>query len=142
MYIMHERKVCFVAMLLIKGLCYLSTGSSSLPNSTRGSPTTNQLYSISFRILIVRASWHVNNLMLSSSTAGGWAHGYASNSKFYWEDDIYSMVKEFGKYQKDVELRKRGAKQALDDFKNSRIKFVAANFAVKGYYYIVSCHAF
>ena len=83
----------------------------------------------------------MNNLILSSSAAGGWAHGYASKSKFYWVDDIYAMVKELGKYQKDVKLRKRGAKQALDDFKKSRIEFVAANFAVNGYY-IIPCHAF
>jgi hypothetical protein len=93
----------------------------------------NQSCWISFCILIVRASFHMNNLMLNSSIAGGWTQGYASNSKFYWVDDIYAMVKELGKYQKDVNLRKRGAKDALDDFKKSRIEFVAANFAVNGY---------
>jgi hypothetical protein len=72
--------------------------------------------------------------VICSSTAGGWAQGYASKSKYYWVDDIYDIVKELGKYQKDVKMRKRGAKQALDDFTEARIEFVAKNAAVSGYY--------
>jgi len=62
--------------------------------------------------------------------AGGWAHGYHSNSKYYWVNDIYDMVKELGNYQKDVSMRKRGAKQALEDFTKARIEFVATNAVV------------
>jgi hypothetical protein len=51
---------------------------------------------------------------------GGWAHGQPSKSKFFWKADIYSMAKKLGEYQKDVQLRKPGAKEALEHFKKAR----------------------
>jgi hypothetical protein len=43
------------------------------------------------------------------------------------------MVKELGQYQKDVKMRKRGAKEALEDFTRIRIQFVATNVVVRVY---------
>jgi len=72
--------------------------------------------------------------LLPYTNTGGWAHGYASTSKYYWLDDIHDMVKELGKYQKDAIMRNRGAKQALDNFTKERIAFVATNAVVSGHY--------
>lgn len=67
------------------------------------------------------------------STVGGWAHGHASNGKFYWKDDIYDMAKELGVYQSNVQLRKPGAKQLLENFKQDRIKIVKSILMVSGF---------
>lgn len=57
-------------------------------------------------------------------TAGGWAHGHASNSKFYYSNDVYEMAEMLEGYQNAVESRKRGAKKALDDFQAARMELV------------------
>jgi hypothetical protein len=56
--------------------------------------------------------------------AGGWAHGRRSSSKFFWESDIYDMSQRVGVLQKDVALRKKGAKKALEQFKINRKIFI------------------
>jgi hypothetical protein len=58
--------------------------------------------------------------VLTFHKVGGWSHGQASNSKFFWKADIYSMARKLGEYQKDVQLRKLGAKEALEHFKKTR----------------------
>ncbi|KAF7984914.1 hypothetical protein HWV62_10935 [Athelia sp. TMB] len=55
---------------------------------------------------------------------GGWSHGHSSNSKFFWNQDVIDMCEQLGSYQKNVSLRKRGAKKALDDFVAARIQLV------------------
>ena len=46
-------------------------------------------------------------------------HGHAFKSgKFYWIGDIYDMAHQLAHYENDVHLRKHGAKEALENFKN------------------------
>lgn len=56
---------------------------------------------------------------------GGWARGHASGGKWYWEDDIFDMVKRWGALQNDVHMRIIGARQSLEQFRRERIKLVA-----------------
>lgn len=55
---------------------------------------------------------------------GGWAHGHASTSKFYWEEDIYDMARRWGAMQNDVHMRIPGAKQKLETFRDDRKNLV------------------
>lgn len=55
---------------------------------------------------------------------GAWSHGYTSSSQFYWKPDIKKMLGTLAKYEADVRSRKKGAKQALEDFKAKRIGIV------------------
>ncbi|KAG2114621.1 uncharacterized protein F5147DRAFT_677454 [Suillus discolor] len=59
---------------------------------------------------------------------GGWAHGHASGSKFFWSDDILKVAAQLGMYQKDVHMFKPGAKKRLEDFKQSRKRYVHSVF--------------
>jgi hypothetical protein len=58
--------------------------------------------------------------MLTMLSVGGWSHGHPSSSKFYWESDIYAMAEILGPYEKNIHMRKPGAKQALETFKAGR----------------------
>jgi hypothetical protein len=51
---------------------------------------------------------------------GGWSHGHSSSSKFYWKSDVYAMAEMLGLYEKNLYMRKPGAKQALENFKVGR----------------------
>jgi hypothetical protein len=51
---------------------------------------------------------------------GGWAHGHASGSKFYWASDVKDMAYKWGQLQKAVHMRVPGAKQKLEDFRSER----------------------
>ncbi|KAG1785897.1 uncharacterized protein HD556DRAFT_84031 [Suillus plorans] len=59
---------------------------------------------------------------------GGWAHGHASGSKFFWSDDVLKVAAQLGIYQKDVHMFKPGAKKRLEDFKQSRKRYVDSVF--------------
>lgn len=67
--------------------------------------------------------------LVTFTNIGGWAHGHASGSKFFWSDDIFNLAARLGAYQKDVHMRKPGAKKRLEDFKSSCKKYV--DFVVK-----------
>ncbi|CAA7263085.1 unnamed protein product [Cyclocybe aegerita] len=55
---------------------------------------------------------------------GGWSHGYARSSRFFWAADIDRMVRKLAEYQHNVHLRRAGAQQALKDFKARRMELV------------------
>jgi hypothetical protein len=56
--------------------------------------------------------------------AGGWNHGHPSKGRFYWEADIFDMAKKLGNYQKDIHMRKTGARTSFDHFQASRKKLI------------------
>ncbi|KDQ49477.1 hypothetical protein JAAARDRAFT_643890 [Jaapia argillacea MUCL 33604] len=58
------------------------------------------------------------------TTNGGWAHGHASSSKFFWEDDVHIACKALATYQKAAHMRTPGAKAALDGWKESKMEEV------------------
>ncbi|KDQ15359.1 hypothetical protein BOTBODRAFT_290130 [Botryobasidium botryosum FD-172 SS1] len=91
------------------------------------------LYSVKFKSRFPDFDPTIMELIPYTNT-GGWAHGHASNSKFFWISDIYEMSQMLGVYQSDVHMRKPGAKKALDDFQASRMEHVAA--------IIISAHRF
>ncbi|KAG1811284.1 uncharacterized protein BJ212DRAFT_565644 [Suillus subaureus] len=62
--------------------------------------------------------------LIPFTNTGGWAHGHASTSKFFWSDDVLKMAAQLGMYQKDVHMFKPGAKKRLEDFKQSRKRYV------------------
>ncbi|KAJ3502257.1 hypothetical protein NLJ89_g8968 [Agrocybe chaxingu] len=55
---------------------------------------------------------------------GGWSHGYARSSRFFWVADIDRMVRKLAEYQHNVHLRRAGAQKALKDFKARRMELV------------------
>ncbi|KAJ6588719.1 hypothetical protein B0H19DRAFT_1100844 [Mycena capillaripes] len=66
---------------------------------------------------------HVLDL-IPYTNIGGFAHGHASRSKFYWRQDIIDMAEKLGLYQRDVHMRAIGACQKLEDFTAQRVAFV------------------
>ncbi|RDB20616.1 hypothetical protein Hypma_012173 [Hypsizygus marmoreus] len=62
--------------------------------------------------------------LIQYTNVGGWGHGIASKSKFYWQSDIDDMVKEWGVFQKSIHMRAPGAKQKLEEFREERIKAI------------------
>ncbi|KAG1888676.1 hypothetical protein F4604DRAFT_2024303 [Suillus subluteus] len=62
--------------------------------------------------------------LIPFTNTGGWAHGHASGSKFFWSDDVLKMAAQLGMCQKDVHMFKPGAKKRLEDFKQSRKRYV------------------
>ncbi|OAX41097.1 hypothetical protein K503DRAFT_864114 [Rhizopogon vinicolor AM-OR11-026] len=64
--------------------------------------------------------------LIPFANIGGWAHGHASGSKFFWSADVFQMAEQFGAYQKDAYMGKRGAKQALEVFMELRRKYVVS----------------
>ncbi|KAG2083948.1 hypothetical protein BD769DRAFT_1397808 [Suillus cothurnatus] len=62
--------------------------------------------------------------LIPFTNIGGWAHGHASGSKFFWSDDVLQMAAQLGMHQKDVHMFKPGAKIRLEDFKQSRKRYV------------------
>ncbi|GBE85174.1 hypothetical protein SCP_0703600 [Sparassis crispa] len=83
----------------------------------------NLVYSVSFPKRFPDFDTAILEL-IPHTNVGGWSHGHASASKFYWEADIYPMAQEFGQYQRNVHIHKPGAKDALKKFRESRMKFV------------------
>ncbi|KAG1731967.1 uncharacterized protein EDB91DRAFT_701462 [Suillus paluster] len=64
--------------------------------------------------------------LIPFTNIGGWAHGHASGSKFFWSADVLKMAQQLGARHKDVHMFKPGAKEALKDFKQSREEYVNA----------------
>ncbi|KAG0698024.1 hypothetical protein DFH29DRAFT_1003243 [Suillus ampliporus] len=62
--------------------------------------------------------------LIPFTNIGGWAHGHASGSKFFWSADVLKTAEQLGMYQKDVHMFKPRAKQVLEDFKQSRKEYV------------------
>ncbi|KAG1740345.1 hypothetical protein EDB19DRAFT_782403 [Suillus lakei] len=62
--------------------------------------------------------------LIPFTNIGGWVHGHASGSKFFWSDDVLKMAEQLGMHQKDVHMFKSGAKKALENFKQLREKYV------------------
>ncbi|KAJ7185456.1 hypothetical protein C8R46DRAFT_982058 [Mycena filopes] len=57
---------------------------------------------------------------------GGSAHGHASRSNFYWNEDIEEMAETVARYDRDIHMRIAGAQKALDDFIAQRVALVKA----------------
>ncbi|KJA20477.1 hypothetical protein HYPSUDRAFT_56071 [Hypholoma sublateritium FD-334 SS-4] len=70
-------------------------------------------------------------LLIPSTNVGGWAHGHASSSQFYWKPDIQAMVRKLAMFDHQKHMRAAGAQANLDEFKQKRYALVAE----------ISCHA-
>jgi hypothetical protein len=55
---------------------------------------------------------------------GGWAHGHASNSRFYWKPDLYEMGERMARLEQDISEGKPGAQERLKSFRAERILMV------------------
>lgn len=55
---------------------------------------------------------------------GGWAHGHASNSRFYWKPDLYLMGKRMAEFEQDISEGKPDAQKRLKAFRAERILMV------------------
>jgi hypothetical protein len=55
---------------------------------------------------------------------GGWAHGHASNSRFYWKPDLYEMGERMAELEQDVSEGKPEAQKRLKSFRAERILLV------------------
>ncbi|KAJ7461802.1 hypothetical protein B0H11DRAFT_2056102 [Mycena galericulata] len=64
--------------------------------------------------------------LIPYTNIGGFAHGHASNSKFYWRADIEEMADLLGAHERDVNMRVIGARKKLEDFTEERITLVEA----------------
>ncbi|KIJ61012.1 hypothetical protein HYDPIDRAFT_31712 [Hydnomerulius pinastri MD-312] len=85
----------------------------------------NLVYSVNFSKIFPDFTPEIMDL-IPFTNVGGWAHGHASHSKFFWTSDVYDMGQQLGKYQKDVHMRKTGARVLLNDYKEARKQFVAS----------------
>ena len=57
---------------------------------------------------------------------GAWSHGYARGSRFFWISDINSMLLELAEFEHAIHLRRPGAHQTLQNFKNQQKEMVAS----------------
>lgn len=62
--------------------------------------------------------------LLPYTKIGGWAHGHASNSRFYWKPDLYEMGRRMAELEQDVSDGKPDAKTRLKTFRVERILLV------------------
>jgi hypothetical protein len=62
--------------------------------------------------------------VLTHSAVGGWAHGHASNSRFYWKPDLYEIGEKLAELEADVDAGKPGAQKVLKSFRAERILLV------------------
>ncbi|KAJ7742709.1 hypothetical protein DFH07DRAFT_925504 [Mycena maculata] len=84
--------------------------------------------------LVVKSSFkkhfpHLDDTMLAlipHTNIGGFAHGHASNSNFYWKHDIEQMAELLAVYERDINMRIIGARQKLEDFTAERTALVSA----------------
>ncbi|KAF9464012.1 hypothetical protein BDZ94DRAFT_532928 [Collybia nuda] len=58
------------------------------------------------------------------TNVGGWAHGHASGSRFYWKADIEYVAREWETLQKNLQTGLPKAKEKLNEFKLARIDLV------------------
>ncbi|KAJ7485520.1 hypothetical protein FB451DRAFT_59049 [Mycena latifolia] len=63
--------------------------------------------------------------LIPYTNIGGFAHGHASRSNFYWKPDIEKMVQILAVHERDVNMRVIGARKKLKDFTEERIALVA-----------------
>jgi hypothetical protein len=66
----------------------------------------------------------VRNRYSHGDIVGGWAHGHASNSRFYWKPDLYEMGRRMAELEQDVSDGKPDAKTRLKTFRVERILLV------------------
>ncbi|KAH9019534.1 hypothetical protein EDB84DRAFT_1275725 [Lactarius hengduanensis] len=83
----------------------------------------NLIFSIKFRSQCPDLKESVMDL-LPYTKIGGWAHGHASNSRFYWKPDLYEMGKRVAELEQDVSEGKPGAQKRLKSFRVERILLV------------------
>ncbi|KAJ7105396.1 hypothetical protein C8R43DRAFT_1165696 [Mycena crocata] len=62
--------------------------------------------------------------LIPYTNIGGFAHGHASSSNFYWKPDIEEMIGKLAVLDSDVHRRVPGARKKLEDFTAERIAFV------------------
>ncbi|KAF9070146.1 hypothetical protein BDP27DRAFT_1324374 [Rhodocollybia butyracea] len=62
--------------------------------------------------------------LVPHTNIGAHAHGHASNSKFYWADDIRNMHQELSTFKKGKRKLKSGKSENLEDFKAARMALV------------------
>ena len=56
---------------------------------------------------------------------GGWSHGHASSSQFYWKPDIVAMVRKLATFEHEKHMCTAGAQVNLDEFKQKRYGLIA-----------------
>ncbi|KAN0142007.1 hypothetical protein V8E53_000469 [Lactarius tabidus] len=83
----------------------------------------NLVFSIKFRSQCPDLKESVMDL-LPYTKIGGWAHGHASNSRFYWKPDLYEMGKKTAELEREVSEGKPDAKNRLKTFRAERILLV------------------
>ncbi|KAF8264923.1 hypothetical protein EI94DRAFT_1737300 [Lactarius quietus] len=83
----------------------------------------NLVFSIKFRSQCPDLKESVMDL-LPYTKIGGWAHGHASNSRFYWKPDLYEMGRRMAEIEKDVSEGKPGAQKRFKTFRAERILLV------------------
>ncbi|KAI0255615.1 hypothetical protein BJV78DRAFT_688132 [Lactifluus subvellereus] len=83
----------------------------------------NLVFSIKFRSQCPGLKESVMDL-LPYTKIGGWAHGHASNSRFYWKPDLYEIGKRSAELEEDVDAGKPGAQKRLKSFRAERILLV------------------
>ncbi|KAI9430798.1 hypothetical protein H4582DRAFT_2013977 [Lactarius indigo] len=83
----------------------------------------NLVFSIKFRSQCPDLKESIMDL-LPYTKIGGWAHGHASHSRFYWKPDLYEMGKRVTELEQDVSDGKPGAQKRLKSFRAERILLV------------------
>ncbi|KAJ7640797.1 hypothetical protein DFH06DRAFT_1097918 [Mycena polygramma] len=64
--------------------------------------------------------------LIPYTNIGGFAHGHASRSQFYWPQDIEDMAEKLALYKRDIEMRIPGARKKLEKFIAERKALVEA----------------
>jgi hypothetical protein len=83
-----------------------------------GSPTIYEKYGVISLVL------SEPRYSLAGDLVGGWAHGHASNSRFYWKPDLYEMGERMAVLEQDVSEGKPEAQKRLKSFRAERILMV------------------
>lgn len=66
-------------------------------------------------------------MILTQNVVGPSAQGKANpKSKFYWEDDVRSMVSKYEELRMDTHSKKPGAEEVFQQFWDERVKYVQA----------------
>ncbi|KAG6889064.1 hypothetical protein C0995_004108 [Termitomyces sp. Mi166 len=61
--------------------------------------------------------------LIPHTDVGGWSHGHASSSRFFWKEDIQNMIRQWD--EPKSKTRSAKGKQQLQDFCKQRREFVA-----------------
>ena len=62
----------------------------------------------------------------SIAAVGGHSHGHASNTKFYWREDVERMLERIASYKKDIAEKKFASDTAYEAFRERRVEYVSA----------------